>query len=275
MRSMRPNNDFCDPMIEEVISDAADSFFGARRQLDGMMDLFQSYVEAFREKEVELAARAGFVKYLLLGRETAGDFYKSISIDSPEILLEGDFSDNALPATIPFAFTVKGEYISLVLRAYNDLQKASDEYINGENDNGANGKGTGSIVYYNLIIKMCELINEKVHQMNTEMSPITVLQFFRRLNPGTGSKERITGGNTFDGYERCINQKLAYQPINFDSLQLKKYPELPKQDQVDSDIISFCKKIYSGNKEEIKKRLSQVKGKVFLFSSSLCQVSAF
>ena len=269
MRSYNSNNDFCDPMIEEVITDAADSFFGARRQLDGMMDLFQSYVEAFRKKEAELADKAGFVKYLLLDRETAGNFYESISVDSPEILLEGDFSDNALPTTIPFAFTVKGEYISLVLRAYNELQKASDEYINGENDNGVNGKGTaGSIVYYNLIIKMCELINEKVHQMNTEMSPISVLQFFRRLNPEIGSKERITGGNTFDGYERGINQKLAYQPIDFDSLQLRKYPELPKQEQVASDIISFCKKIYSGSKEDIKKRLSQVKWKVRAFSDA-------
>jgi len=47
-----------------------------------------------------------------------------------------------------------------------------------------------------------------------------VLQFARRFDAETEGKENVTGGMVFAG--DGINEKLAYHPIDFDSLQLKK-----------------------------------------------------
>ncbi|MDM8552616.1 hypothetical protein QUF72_21210 [Desulfobacterales bacterium HSG2] len=261
---MIPDN-FYDPLVEEVLMDAAENFFGARRQLDGIIDLFQSFVEAVRKKEADIAVSAGFLNYLLLDGMIARDFYEAIHINSPAVLLEGQLSDKTVPDQTPFAFTVKGEFTRFVLQAYDDLQQACNEYIHGKPDDGSRLEKNDA--YYNLLMNMCDLINEKVRHVNTNMSPRSVLQFARRFDAEAEGKENIIGGMVFGG--DGINEKLAYHPIDFDSLQLKKYPELPKQEQVVSKITSFCKKSYSGNKNEIRQRVSDVKEKIRSFQTRL------
>lgn len=261
---MIPDN-FYDPLVEEVLMDAAENFFGARRQLDGVITLFQSFVEALREKETDIAVRSGFLNYLLLDGSIAPDFYESIHINAPAFLLDSPFSDKTVPNETPFAFTVKGEYTRFVLQAYDDLQQICDEYTHGKPDDG--NRLEKNDAYYNLLVNMCDLINEKVCHVNTNMSPHSVLQFARRFDAETECKENATGGMIFCG--DGINEKLAYQPIDFDSLQLKKYPELPKQEQVASKITSFCKRSYSNHRNEIRQRVSDLKEKIRSFHERL------
>jgi len=70
---MIPDN-FYDPLVEEVLMDAAENFFGARRELDGIITLFQSFVGALRVKEADIAVRSGFLNYLLLDGMITRDF---------------------------------------------------------------------------------------------------------------------------------------------------------------------------------------------------------
>ncbi|QTA93879.1 hypothetical protein [Desulfonema magnum] len=257
------HNDFSDALVEEVLTDAACTFFGARKQMEEMIALFGSFVESLRENEAKVADRAGFLNYLLLGGHAARDFYKFLRVDSPDILLESQFSGAPLPTEIPFAFTKRGEFTKLVLGAYNDLQKVCDEYVNGKADETCCEKNIGKIsVYYNLIVSMCDFINEKVRSMNCDMSPSSVLQFAKKFDPGAEKKACITGGMCFGGDECGINQRLAFQPVDLDSLDLKTYPELPKQDKVASEITLFCKTLYSCSKDEIKKRIFDLKEKI-------------
>jgi len=96
-------------------------------------------------------------------------FYEAIRINSPDVLLEGQFSNKTVPDETPFALTAKGEFTRFVLRAYDDLQQACDEYTHGKPDDGSRLEKNDA--YYNLLINMCDLINEKVHYVNTNMSP--------------------------------------------------------------------------------------------------------
>ncbi len=256
-------NDFSDSLVEEVLSDAACTFFGARKQLEDMMELFRSFVETLRENEAKVADQAGFLNYLLLGGKMAGDFYESLNVDSPEVLLESQFSGTPLTTEIPFAFTGRGEFTKLILWAYDDLQKIHDEYVNGKADDTPREKDTGKIsVYYNLIVSMCDFINKKVYSINNDVPPSFVLQFAKKFNPGTENKEHITGGMSFCGDSCGINHNLAFRPVDLDSLHLKRYPELPKQDKVVSEITLFCKTHYSDHKDEIKKRISDLKERI-------------
>ena len=259
---MSSDKDLSDSLVEEVLTDVAGTFFETRRHLEEMMDLLQSFVKTLREKEAEVASRAGFLHYLLLHGREAGDFYKSIKVNSTVILSESKFSDKTIPKKIPFALTARGKFIKLVLWAYDVLQKACDEYINGKYYDDPDEKGgKGITVHYKQIVTICELINEEVRKVNRDMSPAYTLQYAKKFNYETAEKEYITGG-TLAGYARSIDEKLAYQPIDFDSLQLKRYPELPTQDKVISEITSFCKRKYSSNKDEIKKLISDLKERI-------------
>ena len=247
-----------DSLVEEILVDVADTFFAARKHLEEIMDMFQSFVKTLRKKEAEVASRAGFLHYLLLHGREANDFYKLIKVDSVAIASESNFSDKAIPEKIPFAFTTRGKFIKLVLWAYDVLQKACDEYINGKYyDDPNENMGKGVTVHYNRIVIMCELINKEVLKVNRDMSPANTLQYAKKFNHETAEKEYITGG-AFAEYACNIDEKLAYQPIDFDLLKLKRYPELPAQDKAIFEITSFCKKKYSNNKDEIKKLISDL-----------------
>ena len=153
---MNSDKNFSNSLVEEILVDVADTFFATRRHLEEMMDMLQSFVKTLREKEAEVASRAGFLHYLLLHGREAGDFYKSIKVDSVAIVSESNFSNKAIPEKIPFAFTTRGKFIKLVLWAYDVLQKACDEYINGKYYDDPNEKmGKGITVHYNQIVIMC------------------------------------------------------------------------------------------------------------------------
>ncbi len=259
---MSPHYDFSEPMVEEVMSDVADHFFGSRKELEDMTEIFGSYLIKLREKEDELAERAGLLNWLLINADTVSRFYEAIGVNPEKLLM----AEPRLPDTthkleqMPFAFTAKGEFVKIVLWAYNALQKACYEHINGYPEDSDCGD-----VYYKMLLKMASLINEKICNINTGMSPCCVLDFARRFNPCSQGKEHITGG-TLDGYAFSIDSKLAYQPIAFESLQLKSYPELPEQNTVISEITLFCEKNYPDNKDEIRKRIADLKRRIRIAS---------
>lgn len=264
---MSPSLSFSDALAEEVLTDAAGSFFGARKQLEDMIEVFWSFVETFRKKEVNLSAKAGFLNYLLLEEKAAPDFYKRINADFADILLEGKYSDTAILHYTPFAFTGKGEYIKFVLRAYKALQRACDEYMNGKieihpyND-GEHEDENEKLpdINYKFLVDLCRVVNDEIRRINSSASLSSVLQFVKKFNPEAMERERATGGT--GGEYMSIDEKLSYRPIKFESLNLKRYPELPKEEQVVSDIVSFCKKNYTENKADIQKRISDLKKKI-------------
>jgi hypothetical protein len=254
---MSSHKNFSDSMAEEVLTDMADTFFGARKELEHTIKAFQSLVETLREKETEVDAGAGFLNHLLLYGRAGSDFYTSIKVDTPSILLESKIPDQTLLPKVPFALTSKGKFIKLVLRAYDALQEACDEYINGKYYKDPEEEVKRVTVHYKQIKIMCEIINEDIQKINRNLNPACVLEYAKGLDYETREKERITGG-TLDGYTCSIQEKLEYKPIDFDSLHLKEYPALPKKDSVISEIRSFCKKIYSKNKADIDKLISDL-----------------
>jgi hypothetical protein len=207
------------------------------------------------------------LNYLLLEEKAAPDFYKRINADAADLLLAGKYSDTAIPHFSPFAFTGKSEYIKFVLWAYNSLQKACDEYMNGKTethpykdgeDNDEDNKQPD--ISYKFLIDLCKVVNDEIRRINSSASLSGVLQFVKKFNPEATERERATGGT--GGEYMGIDEKLSYRPIKFESLNLTRYPELPKEEQVMSDIVSFCKKNYSAHKSEIQKRISDLKKKI-------------
>jgi hypothetical protein len=253
---MSHQSDFNTALLGEVFTDMAENFFGARKQLEDMMELFDTYVKGCKENGKDVAVKAGFLNHLLLGKEGALKFYQTINADSALILSKNEFSENILPERIPFALTAKGEYAHIVLWAYDTLEKACHKYVNGEY---LYEQGKEKVVpHYRLIHQMCEMINDRVRHVNANMPPGDVLQCVRKFTQDSEDSGCIAGA-AYSDFDCRINEKLCYRPIEFDSLNLIEYPVLPPERRVSSEIVSFCKEHYSANKEEISKRISELK----------------
>jgi len=256
-------NDFAEPLLEEVLSGMAENFFGTRKHLEDTKELFQSFVETLREMETNIAEKAGFLNYLLLDEENIKAFYELLNTDSAYALLKDKFSDKVIPGELPFAFTVKGEFIQFVCRAYNALQKACNEYNNGRDDNYKDEEDAKKVsVNYNLIRNMCDLVNKEVDKVNNYMSPLMVLHCVKKFDPETMEKENITGSLLHGACHNGLDKSLAYEPIDFDSLQLKKYPELPKCTDIADELTVLCKKIYAEKRDEIRDLITDLKSKI-------------
>lgn len=255
---MGHQSDFNTALLGEVFTDMAENFFGARKQLEDMMELFDTYVRGCKENSKDVVVKAGFLNHLLPGKQGAQKFYQTIKADSALILSENEFSENILPESIPFALTAKGEYTHIVLWAYNALERACHRYLNGEYL--YEGGKEKVVPHYRLIQQMCEMINERVRHVNANMPPGDVLQCVRKFTQDSEDSGCIAGAEYSD-FDCRINEKLCYRPIKFDSLNLIEYPVLPPEREVAPKITSFCKEYYSAHKEEINKRLADLKKK--------------
>ncbi len=250
--------DFGTALLEEVFTDMAENFFGARKQLENMMELFDTFVDGCRKKEKDVIVKAGFLNHLLLNQTGVRKFYENIRIDMMSILSACQFSENILPEHLPFSLTAKGEYTNMVLWAYNALQEACHEYMYGKYhyDQGR------EVVMpnYRLVEEMCTQINENVRKVNSNMPPGAVLQCVRKFTTDSEVNACIAGA-AFSDADSKINEKLAFHRIDFNALNLTVYPDLPEEKEVSSKIVSFCKQYYSDHKAEIDRVISGLKKK--------------
>jgi len=250
-------DDFTTTLAEEALADMADAFFGSRKKLEGMMTVFREFVEQVRESAEGVDAQAALIRKLMLDREPAERFYRELGVASPEPLLDVDPEQAAVPPSLPSAWTRKGRYAGLVRRSYAALHERWETYLNGPKEQSRDPDGSDAIApSYHLVLKMGELINERVEQTNRDMAPTWMLQQFRGFDPAKAEKARISGT---DGFGDGMDRKLAFRPIDLDALDLKTYPELPDPAAVSSEITDFCRKHYSDRKAEVEAAVSEIR----------------
>ncbi|MGE0085191.1 MAG: hypothetical protein AB7S75_12310 [Desulfococcaceae bacterium] len=255
-------DDYVDSLAEEVLTEMATSFFGARKQVDDSITVLERYAEQLRKKEAEVNAGARFLAWMMISPETLAEFYRSIGISENTFSPEREVSDRFLPKEMPGALTAKGIFVKLTIHAYKILHKLCDEYMNGRKAEDLEKYDPHAIDSgYRIMQGMCQIVNEQIHKINSEMRPGQTLRCFKRFSPGTQTKEDITGGMTFgaSGSDCRLNQALAFEPVNMKSYCLKEYPELPAPDRVEEKIVSCCRKIWDTRQKEARDIIEEVK----------------
>jgi len=242
--------DFADQLQQDVISDMAKSYFGARKDLDNMIEAFNATVSEFRIMVPKLSQAAARLHLLLLNRQTARDFYITLDI-LPSCI---PFTDEAVMPffdSLPFAFTQLGRYERCVCRAYNLFQKTADEYLNGVYYNDPEHPGRKRLtVHYIRLKALAEHINEEIERINNNMSPSGTLRYVKGMDPVQVEKEKIIG-------EVCLieggalDRDLKFAPIDFEAIKLPVVQDLPPLNKVKESIRRFCKEIYSSHKVDI------------------------
>ena len=62
---MKPPSDLGDILVEEVMCDMAETFFGSRVEIDEMLELFEKYAEELKKKERRCCSQGWFFKYVV------------------------------------------------------------------------------------------------------------------------------------------------------------------------------------------------------------------
>lgn len=259
---MKPPSDLSDMLVEEVMCDMAETFFGSRVEIDEMLEIFETYVKELRKKSESVSLRAGLLNSMLIDDKTVSEFYSYLKVDPQNLLGKTTYSDKVLPDKMPVALTEKGEYTRLFLFAYESVQKACREYARGNNflvsDTEDDEKQS---VNYAFLLNMSRMINEKIKKVN-ERSTICTLQYTRQFKPETIEKEQITGTGFSDIGCDHLDREMKFKPINFESYKIDKYPEIPKIDNVKADITAYAKKVFSANTTSARKVLSDIRSKI-------------
>lgn len=236
----------------------ADNYFGARKRLDDLIDIFQSFAAACREKGRAVEAAAQFLNALLTSRAEATRFYKVIGIDDPEALLIPGAVNAGILDVLPNAFTQKGRYVQTVRRAYDVLQKQCEDYLHGPPDYQPEQEGAEyKEAHYDLMVNMAAAINQQIKKVNQNRSAGATLQYVRGFQPDWEQKATIAGAS-LTGFAEGVDQKLAYQPIRFEDFGLVLYPDLPTLRSVEKSIKKVCNDVYRRRSAMVKAVMSEL-----------------
>lgn len=246
-----------DILAREALTDIAENFFGARRDMDDQLERFEHLLAELRAKEDQASRSGCFLNSLLLKGWAVNDFYQAIGV-APEEFHSHSRCDLAksFPG-VPFAVTTRGKYAKLVFSAYEVFQKAVQAFLHGEYYRDPRTGKMKITAHYQQVLETAVSINARIHDLNSNMSPVCVLQYVKGLDPAVMDKEKIVG--LAPAGEGCsIDDKLAFRPIDIESLEDMDRPDLPPAEEVRERIEAFCKGLYAGHKTEIKALLAAI-----------------
>ena len=260
-KRMRKPGDFGDIIIEEVLADTANDFFGKRKIIENQVDMLQTYVKKLSKKSFSISKHLSLLGYLLLERTNTNAFFKQIGTVDCEILLKGKqpYFD-LLPQKAKLGVGSKKKFYRLIFYLYKQIQTLCDAYNRGQIYGDATGQDSvekDPEVNFQFIMNMVNLINENIRKVNVEKSPSSVLQFAKSFNSDAAQKEKITGAMSAD-YNQHLNQKMRIDLINPEKLEMDKYPLLPAPEAVKVKIKEYCRLFYKNNKDEVRQMLREL-----------------
>lgn len=244
-------DDFADNLHTEVVSEMAESYFGARKNIDDMTEVLEEWAEELRLWKPRLEKAANRLHTLLLDEKTVRDFYISLDIVPACIPFSGAGEPKELFSELPFAFTMRGKYIRCVRQAYRDFQRLVNEYLNGKYYDSADEKGRKRLtVHYIRFKAMVEYVNEEISKVNSKMTTGDTLRYLKRMDPEAEDKERILEACVGDSC--ALDKEMEYSPLEYTHFNLLEIQELPSLEVVKDDIDRFCREMWKRRKEKLK-----------------------
>lgn len=241
--------DFADQLQHDVVSDMAEAYFGARKDLENMISAFDAMVEEFRPMIERLSQAAATLHCLLLDTKTSHDFY--ISLDIVPSCIPFSHSSCAMGLkSVPFSLTKRGKYVQSVIRAYDHFQAVSNEYNNGRYYNDPDQSGRKRLtVHYIRLRALAEHINDEIRKVNEDMSTTGILRQVKGMDPEQSQRERIMGDVCL--MEGCeLDKDMCFTPLDFDALGLPVVQDLPQLMKVKKTITEFSNDLFKTRKHD-------------------------
>lgn len=248
---------FADGLVLEALADTAQNFFGARRGLEREIELFRSKQEELGRAERRARRRAGLLHFLLLDADRARGFYADLGVDAKQFVDAVDPEYRSAAFKVPFALTAKGRYAKAVAKAYAMAGEAVDVYLHGRHVKDPDGSGRKILTTnYELLSQWCARINQRIENVNSNMSPSGTMCFVRGLDPGQVARERVSGA-TLEGRCSGLDAELAFKPLPCMVVDQSVFPELPDAAGIKSRVRRAARRIYASDSGAAKRALAQ------------------
>ncbi len=249
---------FADGLVLEALADTAQNFFGARSGLEREIELFQDKLRLLGELEREARLLAGLLHHLLLDADTARCFYAALGVDAGQFVDAVDPEYRSQSFKPPFALTARGRYARAVAKAYALARAALDEYLHGRYHTDPDGSGRKVMSpNYELLSQWCGRINQRIENVNQNMSPSGTMCFVRGLDPGQMARERVSGA-TLEGRCSGLDADLAFKPLPCMIMDQNVFPHLPDPAALRGKVRRAARDIYADHPAEARRALREV-----------------
>ena len=251
--------EFADQLQQEVVSDMAESFFGARKDLDDALEAFSGMVREFLPTVENLFRAAATLRSLLIDDERAARFAETIGI-TPDDILSAEGAPIFTRESIPFALTRRGRWFRCLCLTWDDYRSFTDEYIHGRYYNDPKMPGRKRLtMHYRRLAEFARLINEDIRKVNTDNSTTSVLRHFRNMDPEQVEREDMLGGACL--VEGCaLDQDMHFRPIDFLGYRLPEMRDLPPLSKVRDSIRRFTRQHHAGNEDALARAVRALLG---------------
>lgn len=244
---------FADNLRDEVVSEMAETFFGARRELEKSIDAWTGVAEKLKTRLTTLSEKASCLGFLLFDEAGEEGFYRLLGAD-PEMF--ADLAGRAQAACIakmrvPFGFTRIGRYIKLVERTYEAFREELDEYLHGSWSDDPKRPGRKVLSpNLSLLKNLAAEINEQVDKVNAWQNPSCALRVIRNLDPEEVEKRRISGATLQD--ENCgLDRSMAFSHVDPGAEGFPDLPYLPAWDQLRGRLDRYVRRLCDTHADDV------------------------
>ncbi len=234
-------------MAEETLKEAADTFFGKRKKIDDEIELLREQAKKIQAMAKKIRAKASGLNFMLLDQDWINKFWARLGLgESVYPSIKGEWKGKE---SMPWAMTIRGRYQKAVLSLYQELGSLVRDYTHGRYIDHPSIKGKKVITpNFSSLKTWAESINRDIEAINCSSRPDDVMSFTRRMNVEEDSKREQVGS----GLEYKYDEQLCLTPVDFDSLELEQFPELPFKKSHLETVRDLCRSICTENKERVR-----------------------
>lgn len=249
-------DEMVDALDEEVLSELACSFFGARCSIDDEVELFEA-----RAADLELAGQRVTSLLALLNEafiepHHAQRFWAAINVPESFVALASGQRVSHYHA-VPWALTLCRRYVKFLERLYASLVLAVERYRSGTDYQRTDGMGRSRLVGWDGYQKWAEELNARIDAVNANQSPSAVLGFARGLDMSGAEKARVVGA-AINGYSDAIDDNLNLHHVDGSAAGLGPVQPLPSPDAVRSVIRSEGRAICAAERRRVMALLDRL-----------------
>lgn len=246
---------WADALVEEGLREAADTFFGARKDLEEEIAFFEKRVLKLRTMAEEIRGWFAGLNCLLGSEANSRDLFHSLGIELQDTVLYRH-QVCSLQFRRPRSFTRKGLFAKTVWEVYEPLARVIEAYMHGAPYTDPLQPGRVLIsLHYGQVRKHCADINERILRLNDSNRPSESLAFAKRMDQGLMQMEALTGGG---GQTWNLDRELAFAQLDFESYALPIFPDLSVDSKARSTLEECCARIFSRQRSHVDAVLDEV-----------------
>jgi hypothetical protein len=259
---MQDSFDFSERLADAIRIEIAQRFFGERKDLEDRIQLFQRYVAMVQERSHQVADRVNLLRFVTVSDDLFKRFLELVAGSAEFFKTSGPFSVSSIPGKIPHAFTLSGRLAKIWRWVYEDLEKAIRSYNHGENlGKAACRTDSEEDLSYDCLQEMCKFINEEVERINRDLSASCTLEFVKNLDVERAGAECNIGGIGTMATGN-LDKRLAFPHIEFDGLEVPRYPDLPALKTVHDKIVEMAKNCAATHHDEVRGMIKSLEQKI-------------